>query len=29
MNIVLVHGSYAGPWIWDLVRPDLEAAAIA
>ena len=24
MNIVLVHGSYAGAWIWDLVRPDLE-----
>src|SRR6476659_1267746 len=24
MNIVLVHGSYAGAWIWDLVRPHLE-----
>jgi Alpha/beta hydrolase family len=24
MNIVLVHGSYAGGWIWELVRPDLE-----
>jgi pimeloyl-ACP methyl ester carboxylesterase len=24
VNIVLVHGSYAGAWIWDLVRPDLE-----
>ena len=24
MNIVLVHGSYAGPWIWDLLRPELE-----
>lgn len=24
MHIVLVHGSYAGAWIWDLVRPDLE-----
>jgi pimeloyl-ACP methyl ester carboxylesterase len=24
MNLVLVHGSYAGGWIWDLVRPDLE-----
>ncbi len=24
MNIVLVHGSYAGAWVWDLVRPDLE-----
>ncbi len=24
MNIVLVHGSYAGAWIWDLVRPYLE-----
>ncbi len=24
MNIVLVHGSYAGAWVWDQVRPDLE-----
>ena len=24
MNIVLVHGSYMGPWCWDLVRPPLE-----
>ena len=24
MNLVLVHGSYAGGWIWDLVRPELE-----
>lgn len=24
MNIVLVHGSYAGGWIWDLVTPELE-----
>lgn len=24
MNIVLVHGSYAGAWIWDLVAPELE-----
>jgi pimeloyl-ACP methyl ester carboxylesterase len=24
MNIVLVHGSYMGPWCWDLVRPGLE-----
>jgi pimeloyl-ACP methyl ester carboxylesterase len=24
MNFVLVHGSYVGPWVWDLVRPDLE-----
>lgn len=24
MQIVLVHGSYAGAWIWDLVAPDLE-----
>jgi pimeloyl-ACP methyl ester carboxylesterase len=24
MNIVLVHGSYMGPWCWDLVRPQLE-----
>jgi pimeloyl-ACP methyl ester carboxylesterase len=24
VNLVLVHGSYAGPWIWDLVRPGLE-----
>ena len=24
MNIVLVHGSYAGAWIWDLVTPELE-----
>ena len=24
VNIVLVHGSYAGAWVWDLVRPDLE-----
>ena len=24
MNIVLVHGSYAGAWVWDLVRPELE-----
>ncbi|MFI5225894.1 MAG: alpha/beta fold hydrolase [Candidatus Limnocylindrales bacterium] len=24
MNLVLVHGSYAGAWIWDLVRPHLE-----
>ena len=24
MNIVLVHGSYAGAWIWELIRPDLE-----
>lgn len=25
MNLVLVHGSYAGGWIWDLVRPELES----
>ena len=24
MHIVLVHGSYCGPWVWDLVKPDLE-----
>ncbi|MDP9482283.1 MAG: alpha/beta hydrolase, partial [Chloroflexota bacterium] len=24
MQVVLVHGSYAGAWIWDLVKPDLE-----
>jgi pimeloyl-ACP methyl ester carboxylesterase len=24
MNLVLVHGSYAGAWIWDLVTPELE-----
>jgi pimeloyl-ACP methyl ester carboxylesterase len=24
LNIVLVHGSYAGAWIWDLVAPELE-----
>jgi pimeloyl-ACP methyl ester carboxylesterase len=24
MNFVLVHGSYMGPWCWDLVRPALE-----
>jgi pimeloyl-ACP methyl ester carboxylesterase len=24
VNLVLVHGSYAGGWIWDLVRPGLE-----
>jgi pimeloyl-ACP methyl ester carboxylesterase len=24
VNIVLVHGSYVGAWIWDLVSPDLE-----
>jgi pimeloyl-ACP methyl ester carboxylesterase len=24
MHFVLVHGSYAGAWIWDLVRPELE-----
>jgi len=24
MNIVLVHGSYMGPWCWDFVRPPLE-----
>ena len=24
MNIVLVHGAYAGAWIWDLVTPELE-----
>jgi pimeloyl-ACP methyl ester carboxylesterase len=24
MNLVLVHGSYAGAWVWDLVRPELE-----
>ena len=24
VNLVLVHGSYAGAWAWDLVRPELE-----
>lgn len=24
MNIVLVHGSYLGPWCWDTVGPSLE-----
>jgi pimeloyl-ACP methyl ester carboxylesterase len=24
VNVVLVHGSYAGAWVWDLVRPKLE-----
>ena len=24
MNIVLVHGSYSGAWVWEQVRPDLE-----
>jgi len=24
VNIVLVHGSYAGAWIWDLLTPELE-----
>jgi pimeloyl-ACP methyl ester carboxylesterase len=24
VNIVLVHGSYAGAWVWDLARPLLE-----
>jgi pimeloyl-ACP methyl ester carboxylesterase len=24
VNVVLVHGSYAGAWVWDLVRPELE-----
>jgi pimeloyl-ACP methyl ester carboxylesterase len=23
-NVVLVHGSYHGPWCWDLLRPYLE-----
>ena len=25
MNIVLIHGSYFGPWCWELVQPRLEA----
>jgi pimeloyl-ACP methyl ester carboxylesterase len=24
MNLILVHGSYAGPWVWELVTPELE-----
>jgi pimeloyl-ACP methyl ester carboxylesterase len=24
MDIVLIHGSFHGPWCWDLVRPHLE-----
>ncbi len=24
MNLVLVHGSYFGPWCWNLVAPELE-----
>ena len=24
MNYVLVHGSYHGPWCWDVVRSELE-----
>jgi len=24
VNIVLVHGSYSGAWVWEQVRPDLE-----
>jgi pimeloyl-ACP methyl ester carboxylesterase len=24
MHFVLVHGSYHGPWCWDLLRPELE-----
>src|SRR6266705_1285939 len=23
-HFVLVHGSYHGPWCWDLLRPELE-----
>ncbi len=25
MDIVLVHGSYAGSWVWEQVAPDLES----
>jgi hypothetical protein len=24
VNFVLVHGSYAGPWVWELLQPHLE-----
>ncbi|HYM83224.1 MAG TPA: alpha/beta fold hydrolase, partial [Candidatus Dormibacteraeota bacterium] len=24
MDLVLIHGSYFGPWCWELVIPELE-----
>ena len=27
MNIVLVHGSYAGTWVWDRSDPSSSGAA--
>lgn len=28
-TVVLIHGAWAGPWVWDLVIADLTAAGIA